>query len=96
MRILQIGVPFTIVGRSRKSWIRWNRNSFPGCDAPLRAHSGISQQTSPEYGSNASAKRTIDALMYAVNNAVSGSFFSPRVLGVLAESENHDRSFSGQ
>jgi hypothetical protein len=52
MRILQVGVPFTIVGRSRKSWIRWNRYSFRGCDATLRAHSGISQQTSPEYGSN--------------------------------------------
>jgi hypothetical protein len=81
MRILQVGVPFTIVGRSRKSWIRWNRNSFPGCDATLRAHSGISQQAPPEYGSNVSSKRTIDALMYAANNAVSGSFFSPMVLG---------------
>ena len=48
----------------------------------LRAHSGISQQTSPEYSRfECLLKRTIDALMYAMNNAVSGSFFSPRVLG---------------
>jgi hypothetical protein len=81
MRILQVGVPFTIVGRSRKSWNGWNRNSVPGCDATLRAHSDISQQTPPEYGLNVSSKRTIDALIYAANNAVSDSFFSPMVQG---------------
>ena len=81
MRILQVGVPFTIVGRSRKSWVRWNRNSFPGCDATLRAHSDISQQTPPEYGLNVPSKRTIDALMHAANNAVSGSFLFLMVLG---------------
>jgi hypothetical protein len=53
MRILQVGVPFTIVGRSWKSWIRWNRDGFRGCDAMLRAHSDISQQTfPPEYGAS--------------------------------------------
>ena len=97
MRILQVGVPFAIVGRSRKSWIRWNRNSFPGCDAPLRAHSGISQQTSPEYGIECLLKRTIDALMYAANNAVSGEFLLPEGSGAFSlKGENHDRSFSGQ
>ena len=58
MRILQVGVPFTIVGRSRKTWIRWNRDGFRGRDAMLRAHSGISQQASPPSTVRVPAPRT--------------------------------------
>ena len=68
MRILQVGVPFTIVGRSRKSWIRWNRNGFRGRDAMLRAHSGIGQQTSPPSTVSSASPTYPDAFSLKLEN----------------------------
>jgi hypothetical protein len=97
MRLLQVGVPFIIVGRSRKSWIRWNRNSFPGCDATLHAHSGIGQPTAPRETVRMSPQTYNGRVNLHGEQRRPQQFLLPDGSETFSlKGENHHRSFSGR